>query len=86
MFMAGGGIRGGVSYGATDELGYNAVENVFHIHDLHATMLHCLGIDHKRLTFIPRPRLPPDGRVRSCGGGVDWMKQIGSLGSEISIS
>lgn len=45
MWMAGGGVRGGTSYGATDELGYNAVENVVHVRDLHATMLHLLGID-----------------------------------------
>ena len=51
LWMAGGGIRGGMSWGATDELGYHAVDNVFHVHDLHATMLHLLGIDHKRLTY-----------------------------------
>ncbi len=50
MMLAGGGIKPGHSYGATDELGYNAVENVVAVHDLHATMLHLLGIDHKRLT------------------------------------
>jgi hypothetical protein len=50
MWMAGGGIKGGISHGATDELGYNAVENIFHIRDFHATMLHLLGIDHKRLS------------------------------------
>jgi uncharacterized protein (DUF1501 family) len=50
MFLAGGGVKGGTTYGATDELGYRAVENVVHVHDLHATMLHLLGIDHKRLT------------------------------------
>jgi len=50
MWMAGGGIRGGMSYGATDELGYNAVENVVHVRDLHATMLHLFGIDHKKLS------------------------------------
>ncbi|MCG8586541.1 MAG: DUF1501 domain-containing protein [Pirellulales bacterium] len=50
MWMAGGGIKGGITYGATDELGYNAVENVFHIRDFHATMLHLLGIDHQRLS------------------------------------
>ena len=49
MWMAGGGIKGGVTYGATDELGYNSVENVVNIRDLHATMLHVLGIDHRRL-------------------------------------
>jgi uncharacterized protein (DUF1501 family) len=50
VFMAGGGVKPGFSYGATDELGYRAVEDVVHVHDLHATMLHLLGIDHKRLT------------------------------------
>jgi hypothetical protein len=51
MWMAGGGVKGGVSYGATDELGYSAVENPVHVRDLHATMLHLLGIDHQRLTY-----------------------------------
>jgi len=51
MWLAGGGIKGGMSYGNTDELGYNAVENVVHVRDLHATMLHLLGIDHERFTF-----------------------------------
>ena len=47
MWMAGGGIKGGISHGATDELGYNSVENVTHVRDLHATMLHLLGLNHK---------------------------------------
>ena len=51
MWMAGGGIKGGVTYGATDELGYNAVENIVHVHDFHATMLHLLGVDHEKLTY-----------------------------------
>ncbi len=51
MWMAGGGIKGGISYGATDDLGYNAVEDVVPVHDVHATVLHLLGIDHRRLTF-----------------------------------
>ena len=51
MWMAGGGVRGGAIYGATDEYGYHTVENRAEIHDLHATMLHLLGIDHKRLTY-----------------------------------
>ncbi|MEW4486769.1 DUF1501 domain-containing protein [Thalassoglobus sp. JC818] len=50
MWMAGGGVKGGMSYGATDELGYHAVENVAHVRDLHATMLHLFGIDHNRFT------------------------------------
>jgi hypothetical protein len=51
IWLAGGGIQGGTIYGATDEYGYKVVENKVEIHDLHATMLHLLGIDHKRLTF-----------------------------------
>jgi hypothetical protein len=51
MWMAGGGIKPGITVGATDELGYNAVEDVIEVHDVHATMLHLLGIDHLRLTF-----------------------------------
>jgi hypothetical protein len=51
MWMAGGGVRAGQTYGSTDELGYNVAENPVHVHDLHATMLHLLGIDHQRLTF-----------------------------------
>ena len=50
IWMAGGGIKPGFSYGATDELGYNAVENIVPVHDLHATMLHLLGVDHLKLT------------------------------------
>lgn len=50
MWMAGGGIAGGQTFGATDELGYNAVENPVHVRDLHATMLHLLGIEHQRFT------------------------------------
>lgn len=49
--MAGGGIKGGTTYGATDPYGYNVVENPVHIHDLHATILHLMGIDHEQLTF-----------------------------------
>lgn len=51
LWLAGGGARGGTVYGATDEYGYKVVENKLTMHDLHATMLHLLGIDHKRLTF-----------------------------------
>jgi uncharacterized protein (DUF1501 family) len=50
VFMAGGGVKGGTSHGATDELGYRSVENVVDVHDLHATMLHLMGIEHKRMT------------------------------------
>ena len=51
IWMAGGGVRGGTSYGATDEYGYQAVDKPVHIHDWHATILHLLGLDHKQLTF-----------------------------------
>jgi len=51
MWMAGGGIKGGVTHGATDELGYHSVQDVVHVRDLHATMLHLMGIDHNRFTF-----------------------------------
>ena len=50
-WMAGGGVRGGLRYGATDEHGYQAVEDKSHIHDLHATMLHLMGLDHEKLTY-----------------------------------
>jgi hypothetical protein len=51
VWMAGGGVRGGYVHGATDEFGFQAVENKVHVHDLHATMLHLLGFDHERLTY-----------------------------------
>jgi hypothetical protein len=51
MWLAGGGVRGGLAYGATDEFGWHAIENKVHVHDLHATILHLMGIDHERLTY-----------------------------------
>lgn len=51
MWMAGGGARGGLTYGSTDEFGYHPVEHPVHMHDLHATLLHALGMDHERLTY-----------------------------------
>jgi hypothetical protein len=51
MWLAGGGVRGGMSYGATDDFGYFAVSDKVHMHDLHATILHLLGLDHERLTY-----------------------------------
>ena len=51
LWMAGGGVKGGTSYGSTDPLGYNVQEDPVHVHDFHATLLHLLGIDHERLTF-----------------------------------
>ena len=51
IWLAGGGIKGGMTYGLTDDYSYNVLENSVHVHDLHATMLHCLGITHTKLTF-----------------------------------
>ncbi len=51
VWLAGGGVKGGMAYGATDEFGFRAVEKPVHVHDLHATMLHLLGFDHERLTY-----------------------------------
>ena len=50
VFMAGGGVKPGIAFGNTDELGYRAMENVVSVHDLHATMLHLMGVDHTRLS------------------------------------
>ena len=51
MFLAGGGVRGGMTHGETDEFGFRAVKDKVHVHDLHATILHLLGLDHERLTY-----------------------------------
>ncbi|WP_417848318.1 DUF1501 domain-containing protein [Thalassoglobus sp.] len=51
VWMAGGGVKGGMAHGATDEFGFKAIENRMHVHDLHATMLHLLGFDHEQLTY-----------------------------------
>ena len=67
MWLAGGGIQPGIVVGATDEFGYNVVDNPVHVHDLNATILHCLGIDHKRLTYRSQGR---DFRLTDVGGSV----------------
>jgi len=67
MWMAGGGIRGGHVHGATDDYGYNIVRDPVHIHDLNATILHCLGLDHRRLTFRQQGR---DYRLTDVHGNV----------------
>ena len=67
MFMAGGGVKGGTTYGNTDELGHQAVENPVHVNDLHATMLHLLGLQHDRLTFRYQGR---DFRLTDIAGEV----------------
>ena len=72
IWLAGGGIRGGHAHGATDELGYDAAEDVVTVHDLHATMLHLLGIDHERLLFRFQGR---DYRLTDVHGRVvhEWL-------------
>ena len=67
IWLAGGGIKGGQVIGKTDELGINGVEDKVHIHDLHATMLHCLGMDHKKLTYRHMGR---DFRLTDVSGQV----------------
>jgi hypothetical protein len=67
MWLAGGGVKGGLKYGATDDYGFYAVENKVHIHDLHATLLHLLGLDHERLTYRHAGR---DFRLTDVAGRV----------------
>ncbi len=67
MWLAGGGVRGGLTYGNTDEFGYRPVENPVHMHDLHASLLYALGIDHKRLTYRHAGR---DFRLTDVHGNV----------------
>jgi uncharacterized protein (DUF1501 family) len=67
MFFAGGGVKPGYSFGETDELGLYAVENKVHLHDIHATILHLLGLDHEQLTF---PHNGRDERLTGTEGEV----------------
>jgi hypothetical protein len=67
MWLAGGGVKGGQIYGATDNLGLRAVEDKVHVHDLHATILHLLGFDHRKLTY---PHNGRDERLTENGGVV----------------
>lgn len=67
MWLAGGGVRPGISVGKTDEIGFNAVEDKLHIHDLQATVLHCLGLDHEKLTYLHQGRR---FRLTDVGGQV----------------
>ncbi len=78
MWMAGGGVRGGLAYGATDDFGFQATENRMSIHDLHATILNQLGLDHERLTYRYAGRdfrlTDVQGRVVRGDSGVSWPK------------
>ena len=71
MWLAGGGIKGGTVYGATDEFGFQAVENKVHVHDLHATLLALMGLDHRQLTY---PYAGRDFRLTDVAGHV--VKEI----------
>ncbi|MCR9117845.1 MAG: DUF1501 domain-containing protein, partial [bacterium] len=67
FWFAGGGIKGGVSYGATDEIGHKAVENRVNVHDIHATILHLMGMNHEELTYRYSGR---DFRLTDVAGNV----------------
>ena len=71
MWFAGGGIKKGVTIGASDELGYFAAEDPLHVHDLHATLLHLMGLEHTKLTYRFNGR---DFRLTDVGGEV--LKEI----------
>ena len=67
MWLAGGGVKGGIAYGETDEFGFEAVEKKVHVHDLHATILHLMGLDHEKLTYFHQGR---DERLTDVAGVV----------------
>ena len=67
IWLAGGGVKGGITYGATDDFGFKAVEKPVHVHDLHATILHLMGIDHTKLTYRYSGR---DFRLTDVSGNV----------------
>lgn len=71
MWLAGGGIKAGLTYGTTDELGYNVIQDPVHVHDIQTTLLHCLGLDHERLTFRTQGR---DYRLTDVHGNL--IKEI----------
>jgi arylsulfatase A-like enzyme len=83
IWMAGGGIKPGVTYGATDDFSYNITEKPVHVHDLHATILHCLGIDHTRLTYKYQGR---HFRLTDVHGNVvrDILSPAGAKGERAS--
>jgi hypothetical protein len=72
-WLAGGGVQGGKAIGATDELGFRAVEDKVHVHDLHATMLSLLGIDHERLTYLFEGRMR---RLTDVGGQNNLAERL----------
>ena len=82
IWLAGGGIKPGFTFGETDDFSYNITEDPVHVHDLQATILQCLGIDHKRLTLqVPGPPLPPDRRPRRDRETHSWLTPSRSASS-----
>jgi hypothetical protein len=73
MWMAGGGIKGGKIIGATDEIGLRAVDDKLHMHDIHATMLSLLGLDHRKLTYLFQGR---EMRLTDVGGENDLAQRL----------
>jgi hypothetical protein len=71
MWLAGAGVKKGMSYGETDEFGWHAVKDKVHVHDLHATLLHLMGLDHEKLTYRHAGR---DYRLTDVAGNV--VKEI----------
>jgi len=67
VWMAGGGVKPGITYGKTDELGYHVAEDPVHVHDLQATILHLMGLDHEKLTYRFQGR---DFRLTDVAGNV----------------
>lgn len=84
MFMAGGGVAGGQTIGATDDLGFHAVEDRLHVHDLHATILYLLGIDHMKLTYLHKGR--PERPTQNEGDAYRLITQSSLTKTEISSS
>ncbi len=87
IWMAGGGIKPGMTYGETDDFCYNIAENPVHVHDLHATMLHCLGIDHDAADLqVPRPLLPPDRRARQRRSRDPGVRRASSAAARLAAA
>ena len=84
--MAGGGVKPGMSYGSSDELGFDVGENPVHVHDLQATILHLLGMEHTRLTYRFQGRdyrlTDVHGEVVNADFGLTWSKLPSLLGAE----
>jgi uncharacterized protein (DUF1501 family) len=79
MWMAGGGVKPGFSYGETDEFSYNVAQDPVHVHDFQATLLHLMGIDHEQFDLqVPGAKIQVDGRAWE--GGQGYIGLTGSLG------